>query len=51
MGGISLKFKTEARSAENLNDNERPIMRLLCCLHTYKARLLCCLHAYKARFL
>ena len=29
MGGLSLKFKTEARSAEVLNFNERPPIRLL----------------------
>ena len=34
MGGLSLKFKTEARSAEALNFNERPSTRLLCCLYT-----------------
>ena len=33
MGGLSLKFKT-------LNGNERPTMRLLCCLYAYKAHFL-----------
>ena len=38
--GLSLKFKTEARSGEVLNVNEIPTMRLLCCLYAYKAHFL-----------
>ena len=30
MGGLSLKFRTEARIAEVLNFNERPTIRFLC---------------------
>jgi hypothetical protein len=33
MGGLSLKFKTEACSAEVFNFNEKPTMRFLCCLY------------------
>ena len=40
IGGLSFKFKTEVRSTEVLNFNERPTMRFLCCLYTYHIHLL-----------
>jgi hypothetical protein len=41
MGGLSLKFKTEARSAKLLNFNERTTTRFLCCLYTVPTTPIC----------
>ena len=46
MGGLSLKFKTEARSAEVLGFNERPSTRLLCCLYTNHTHFLLFLRGF-----